>query len=1036
MKDSCAFILRFSLILLVLTVPSLAAAGGLVCDEAELDGDPVNTTDTVQFSAGGELAYNGTGHGLVWYEVRDGNWDIRFKLLDLAGNNVTPSPGFSNCCVGHGGLGCDDPTCESVVCGIDSFCCAVVWDDFCASVANTMCTGLDCSVPASRKDVEVTPDPSDSFDPSIVWTGSDYGVTWYDNLTGNFEIFFALISDDGLVTGPIQVSDDPAGSFTPSIAWDGNGFGIAWSDTRDVSNCCSATGAPGCGDSACEASICATTPSCCNTAWTATCASKANLNYTCKAGCSQSEIYFSHLDAAGAQDVPETRVTDAGFGSSLPALTHDGSEFGLAWRDNRDNSNCCTATGGPGCSDPLCEAVQCVGQNQTCCTIQWTTSCANSAAAKPVCAASCARSEIYFAEIDGSGTTVVADTRITDDPLPFGKSTQPDLAFTGTQYGVAWSDDRNGATNSEIYFSRLDASGVPQGSDVRVSNATGASLTPSIAPIGDGFGIAYRDNRSGAAQVFLSQLDATGVVTGEMLVSSSPSNAEDPSLVVAGGDLAVSWCDLGFSQDTESSSCCQAGFNIGCDDSTCSTRVCQLDPSCCSVEWDQDCADIALADPLCVNACPFVENPEIFLGPIECACPDNDGDGFGGCNDCDDGDPDSYPGAPQLCQGINNDCDHPSYPNPPADTVADGDGDGVPDACDICPDDFDAGQSNVDGDVFGDACDNCPDDTNPGQEDLDGDDTGDVCDNCPNVYNALQQNQDGDNFGDSCDNCVFSSNNNQADSDGDDVGDSCDLCPFDPTPEDDDADGDFIGDICDPCPDDFGTLTAPPGNDVDNDLICKSADNCPDVFNPDQEDDVHPGGGGDACDDPDDDGVVDGDDNCPDDGNAGQQDVDGDGPGDVCDNCPTDYNPTQADLDGDTIGDVCDNCQELPNPAQSDTDGDFQGDGCDFADGLIYLVFPSADQVDWQDEEGYDSWNCYTGDLDVLKATGNYTQEPGSNPLATQDCGLTQTSMPSTMVPPSGKTIFVFTTGVNAQGESGAGQTGDGQERPLGDPCP
>ena len=53
---------------------------------------------------------------------------------------------------------------------------------------------------------------------------------------------------------------------------------------------------------------------------------------------------------------------------------------------------------------------------------------------------------------------------------------------------------------------------------------------------------------------------------------------------------------------------------------------------------------------------------------------DDDADGVNGSLDCDDGNPDVYPGAPQLCDGVNNDCDDESWPGIPADE-ADSDGD-------------------------------------------------------------------------------------------------------------------------------------------------------------------------------------------------------------------------------------------------------------------------------------------------------------------------------------------------------------------------
>ena len=57
----------------------------------------------------------------------------------------------------------------------------------------------------------------------------------------------------------------------------------------------------------------------------------------------------------------------------------------------------------------------------------------------------------------------------------------------------------------------------------------------------------------------------------------------------------------------------------------------------------------------------------------------------------------------------------------------DGDGDGVPDDFDDCPDVYDAKQVDTDADGWGDRCDNCPDVFNPLQLDSDGDGVGDAC---------------------------------------------------------------------------------------------------------------------------------------------------------------------------------------------------------------------------------------------------------------------------------------------------------------------
>ena len=44
-------------------------------------------------------------------------------------------------------------------------------------------------------------------------------------------------------------------------------------------------------------------------------------------------------------------------------------------------------------------------------------------------------------------------------------------------------------------------------------------------------------------------------------------------------------------------------------------------------------------------------------GESEDTAIDNDGDGVAGLEDCDDGVASTYPGAPEICDGVDNDCD-------------------------------------------------------------------------------------------------------------------------------------------------------------------------------------------------------------------------------------------------------------------------------------------------------------------------------------------------------------------------------------------
>jgi hypothetical protein len=227
--------------------------------------------------------------------------------------------------------------------------------------------------------------------------------------------------------------------------------------------------------------------------------------------------------------------------------------------------------------------------------------------------------------------------------------------------------------------------------------------------------------------------------------------------------------------------------------------------------------------------------------PVVCRrCPSGvDEDGDGACTesddeaaiDCDDANPDVYPGAPQRCDGVANDCASPDWPTPPAaesDADADGfrpcNGDcddldafrapGAAETCngfdDDCDGQIDEDASGRDSDQDGvpNACDNCRTIANPGQADVDRDGSGDACDACTD--------RDGDGWGDPASaSCPRGSGLDCDDGDritfpaaveyDDGVDNDCDGA----VDEGLDADGDGIPDFSDGC---AGT---PPGAGVD-----------------------------------------------------------------------------------------------------------------------------------------------------------------------------------------------------------------------------
>ncbi len=265
-------------------------------------------------------------------------------------------------------------------------------------------------------------------------------------------------------------------------------------------------------------------------------------------------------------------------------------------------------------------------------------------------------------------------------------------------------------------------------------------------------------------------------------------------------------------------------------------------PEICD-DQDNDC------DTLVDDADPSVENQPVWFRDV-------DGDGFGDpdqavvtCDqptgfvaetECDDANSNVYPGAAQLCDGVNNDCTHPQWPGLQGTNEFDDDSDQFTE----CSGDCDDGKGA----------------TYPG--------AAQICDGVNNDcsdegWPSLAGTNDGDDDLDTFSEC------------GGDCDDSADTV-FPGAPQACDGVNNDCGDP--------GWPALPPSEiDDDGDAFRECDGDCDDT-----DPDVHPGAE-ESCNGIDDDcdGQTDED--------AGGEDTDGDGVNNVCDICPQIANPGQQE---------------------------------------------------------------------------------------------------------------------------------------------
>jgi hypothetical protein len=511
------------------------AADGQVLDP---DGILISAALSAQWEVA--VAFGDTAYLVTWTDYRDGNHNIYASrvavdgaVLDTAGIMVSGAPGEqSHAAVSSDGSGW-----------------LVVWHDSRTGQADIYGSRVasDGAVLDSAG-IIVSESATDELNPDITFNGTDYLVVWDDEQGATSrDIYAARVATDGTVidSTAIAVCTFASQQELAAASSDGSNYFVVWIDFRGGGTW-DAYGARI--DSAGNVLDPGGVP-----IWTYASQQYAvdvafnGTNYLVAWHDSRNgpkDIYGIRVATDGTSpDAGAFAISTAAAHQSQPEVAYGAGYFLAVWHEWRSSTGYdirgvrvtpggtvldpggIAISAGPG--DELNPAVAFDGTNYL---VVWQDGRSGSY-------------DIYAARVDPDGTVLdpsgLAVMASTDE------HEYPALDFDGTNYLVAWQDDRNGFY-TDIYGTRVTtAGGVLDPGGIAISDASRSQGKPDVCFDGTDYLVVWQDARSVYNDIYGARvttgatvLDSTGIP-----ISSASLAQEYPALAFDGTNYLVAWQD-------------------------------------------------------------------------------------------------------------------------------------------------------------------------------------------------------------------------------------------------------------------------------------------------------------------------------------------------------------------------------------------------------------------------------------------------------------------------------------------------------------
>lgn len=169
---------------------------------------------------------NGNIIHIVWFDNRDGNYEIYYKRSVDEGTAWSTDTRLTN----------DIGVSNRPALALSGNYVHLVWNDRVSNEEIYYKQSTDGGI-SWGSSVRLTNDGANSNFPSVYSSGNVVIVTWSENRDGNYEIYYKRSTDNGVSWGAdLRLTNDPAVSLQPGCAFSGSVVHLCWHDNRDGNN--------------------------------------------------------------------------------------------------------------------------------------------------------------------------------------------------------------------------------------------------------------------------------------------------------------------------------------------------------------------------------------------------------------------------------------------------------------------------------------------------------------------------------------------------------------------------------------------------------------------------------------------------------------------------------------------------------------------------------------------------------------------------------------------------------------------------------